>query len=69
MNSDKAINSDKEKESSDAMRSQDGYASEMPRDPDAHLSAEEKAEVVGTGLRARRFHHSLLALEAYVAST
>ncbi|KAK4239413.1 major facilitator superfamily domain-containing protein [Achaetomium macrosporum] len=39
------MNSDKEKESSDAMRSQDGYGSDMPRDPDAHLSAAEKAEV------------------------
>lgn len=41
------INSDKEKASSDANRSHDEYGLDMPYDPDAHLSAEEKAEVVG----------------------
>ncbi|KAG7292781.1 hypothetical protein NEMBOFW57_002824 [Staphylotrichum longicolle] len=40
------MNSDKEKASSDANRSQDEYAVDMPRDPDAHLSPEEKAEVL-----------------------
>jgi hypothetical protein len=41
------MNSDKEKASSDANRSHDEYGLDMPNDPDAHLSAEEKAEVVG----------------------
>lgn len=37
---------DKEKASSDANRSHD-EGRDMPRDPDAHLSEAEKAEVVG----------------------
>jgi hypothetical protein len=41
------MNSDKEKASSDANRSHDEYGLDMPHDPDVHLSAEEKAEVVG----------------------
>lgn len=42
------MNSDKEKASSDANRSHDDYRPDMPKDPDAHLSPEEKAEVVGS---------------------
>lgn len=40
------MNSDKEKASSDANRSHEEGGLEMPKDPDAHLSPEEKAEVV-----------------------
>ncbi len=40
------VNSDKEKASSDANRSHDYYPVDIPADPDAHLSPEEKAEVV-----------------------
>ncbi|KAL2136207.1 hypothetical protein VTI74DRAFT_5085 [Chaetomium olivicolor] len=41
------MSSDREKASSDANRSHDSttYGVEMPEDPDAHLTAEEKAEV------------------------
>jgi hypothetical protein len=40
------MGSDKEKASSDANRSHEDYPVDMPADPDAHLSPEEKAEVV-----------------------
>lgn len=45
------MSNDKEKESSDANRSHDdeAVAADMPADPDAHLTAAEKAEVVCFG--------------------
>jgi hypothetical protein len=41
------MNPDQEKASTDANGSQDGYGTDLPKDPDAHLSPEERAEVVG----------------------
>jgi len=40
------MHSDREKASTDANRSHESYGVDMPEDPDAHLSAAEKAEVV-----------------------
>lgn len=40
------MKADEEKVSSDANHSQEGEAPDMPKDPDAHLSEEQKAEVV-----------------------
>ncbi|KAK4044349.1 major facilitator superfamily domain-containing protein [Parachaetomium inaequale] len=39
------MNTDQEKASSDANGSQDDYGTDLPKDPDAHLSPEERAEV------------------------
>ena len=39
---------DTEKGSTDANRSQDEEVADIPKDPDAHLSPEERAKVVGS---------------------
>ncbi len=54
------MNSDKEKASSDANRSHDYYPVDMPADPDAHLSPEEKAEVVSRSSQPLSFQHPVL---------
>ena len=54
------MNSDKEKASSDANRSHDCYPVDMPADPDAHLSPEEKAEVVSRSSQPLSFQHPVL---------